>query len=577
MAGTTRRTTRGTPSSWRRAWTVAVAAVLLAAATLSATPAEAEGGRRSPTIVRTRAGLVEGTQRDGYRTFEGIPFAAPPVGDLRFAPPHPVEPWDGVRDATVPGSACPQIGTSGVSLDEDCLYLNVTTPDRRGRSGRFGRRLPVMVWIHGGAFLTGDGASYDASRLAVDGDVVVVTVNYRLGPFGYLAHPDLSAEDPTAGSGNYALADNQAALEWVRRNIAAFGGDPRRVTIFGESAGGAMACANLAAPDSRWRFRRAIAQSYSCAGPFVDLATAEAGGAGVADAVGCGDAADVTACLRSVDVETLLGSWYGGGPVVGGGILPIQPLAAIESGATGRIDLMHGNTQDENRLFVPLGDPTLLGLTPEGYEAELAAVFGPLTPAVLERYPVGAYESPIIALSTVFTDWGNVLATCGHLDAYDAARDQRRIRIYAYQFRDRTADPLVDFPGFDEGAQHAVELPYLFPGLFGDGLNAEQEALADAMVAYWTSFARNGRPRGPDLPRWRTYRGDGRVLGLAPESLGGIHPVDVATESNCAFWESLLGDGSSSGLPAPAVPPPGGTGAAEPAAIAEPEAVTALP
>ncbi|MDD9349423.1 carboxylesterase family protein [Mumia sp.] len=508
----------------------ALAIAGLAAAALVA-PAEAKPpGHRDDTVVRVADGAVRGTAAEGHRTFQGIPYAAPPVGDLRFRAPKPVSRWRGVLDATAPRPQCAQLsnGTGNPqTYGEDCLYLNVTTP--AGRSAR-PAGLPVMVWIHGGSFLTGSGADYDASKLATQGDVVVVTINYRLGPFGFLAHPSLR-------SSNAALLDQQAALRWVQRNARAFGGNPRNVTVFGESAGSASVCANVASPRARGLFRRAIAQSYSCTSDFATLASAQAAGEAYAEAVGCGAAADVPACLRQRDPETLLRAWAGGAFAVGGAALPRQPGDALATGTANRVDLMHGNTLDENRLFVPLQYGTTL--TAAQYTAAIRARFGAAADAVLARYPVESYGSPIIALSTVFSDYGTALSTCSHVDAYEVASERRGARVYAYQFQDRTADPLVPILGTQNGASHATELPFLFPGLFGDGLSAEQETLSDAMVAYWTSFAARGRPSGRGLPRWPEYDRPGDVMALDLPAAGGIGVEDVAAAAQCGFWSQL--------------------------------------
>jgi para-nitrobenzyl esterase len=313
------------------------------------------------------------------------------------------------------------------------------------------------------------------------------------------------------------------------------------VTIFGESAGGVAVCNNLVAPGSARLFRRAIAQSASCTTENLTVEAGEAGGVAFAQQVGCGAASDVPACLRGVDVQALLDAWPGGGLVTGGQALPLQPAEAFATGQAHRVDLMHGNTLDEQRFFVPLLIPGVLGLTPEGYEASITGTFGPLAPAVLERYPVDAYESPVIALSTVYSHNGNALATCQHVDAYQAVEAQRGVEVYAYQFRDRTAAPLLDLPGFDEGAEHGTELPALFPGVLNDVPTAEQRVLSDAMVRYWTSFAANGRPSGRHLPRWRPFHAGGDAMGLDIASGGGIGMLDVAAESNCDFWAALLG------------------------------------
>jgi para-nitrobenzyl esterase len=514
-------------------------------------PASAASSGEPPLVVPTADGAVRGTLEEGYRRFQGIPFAAPPEGDLRFRPPAPVEPWDGVRDATEPGSACPQLQielSPLASTDEDCLFLNVTTP--AGLEGRRGE-LPVMVWIHGGFFIVGAGSQYDARTLALDGDVVVVTVNYRLGPLGFLAQRDLSAQNGDVASGSAALLDQQAALRWVERNIAAFGGDPDTVTVFGESAGAASVCVQLASPTARGLFDRAIAASYSCTERYDDLAAAEATGDQVAAAVGCAGGTDVAACLREVGVEELLGAWPPGGAfVVGGSALPVQPADAIAAGERARVPVLHGNNRDENTLFTPTeplvstGAPPSPTLTAEEYAAELTARYGDRAGEVLARYPADVYASPLRALAAVFSDAGppTMLSTCAHIDAYEALSPApRTARVYAYQFRDRTAVPVADFPfpGYPEDAQHGTEVPYLFPGLFGAPLTPEQQELSATMVRYWTTFAATGNPNGPDVPRWHRYRDSGDVQGLDLDSARGVGPVDVAAEANCALWASL--------------------------------------
>ncbi|MGY1792699.1 carboxylesterase/lipase family protein [Geodermatophilus sp. SYSU D00525] len=528
---------------------------LTAGAVAAAAPAGAAPGGprdRAPLVVQTDGGAVQGSRPGDHRLFEGIPYAAPPVGELRFRPPQPAAGWSGTLDATEPGSPCPQVSSltnPTSSTDEDCLYLNVTTPSGLATDRR---DLPVMVWIHGGSWRTGSGDRYDAGALALEGDVVVVTVNYRLGPFGFLAQDDLSAAIGGAGSGSAGLLDQQAALRWVQRNVAAFGGDPDNVTIFGESAGASSVCAQLASPTAAGLFDKAIAQSYSCATRYATLDEAETVGAGVAAAVGCtGSGPAVVACLQAAPVSTLLSRWpaSGGSFVVGGSSLPVQPADAIASGNWNRVPVVHGNLQDENTLFTPLGIPTAQlprYLDPAAHDAILAERFGPRAGEVAARYPLAEYGSPLRVLAAVASDTGSALSTCQHVDAYEALDQRpRNDRVYAYQFRDQGADPLLDFSRapfsfpaglYDEGAQHAGELPYLFPGLFGDGLTAEQQQLATTMVRYWTNFAATGNPNGSGVPAWHRYSGPSDVQGLDVASQGGVGPVDVAADADCAFW-----------------------------------------
>jgi para-nitrobenzyl esterase len=500
-----------------------------------ATPASAEPAARDEALVRTYHGPVRGTVHDDFRLFQGIPFAAPPVGDLRFRPPRPATPWRDPLDATAPRPTCAQLPTAygtPASFTEDCLYLNVTTP-RQSR-----HRLPVMVWIHGGGYTNGSGAFYDASKLAVEGDVVVVTINYRLGPFGFLALPALSAEHPGIQSGNTGIEDQQAALRWVRRNAAAFGGDPDNVTIFGESAGAGSVCAQLASPTATGLFHRAIGQSYSCAAPIATGSGAEGTGAAFAAGFGCTDPAGAATCLRGKPVEALLRAWPGGGPVAGGRELPLQPVDALRQDRFHHVPLMWGNNLDEMRLFVSLRfDAVGSPVTPAQYEQIIRATYGAAADQVLARYPLANYPSPTTALSTVQTDAGTPLSTCSHLTSYRLASARPlAVPVHAYQFVDRTAPPLVDVPGFDEGAEHAAELNFLFPNLFGRPLTTAQQVLSTTMVGYWTNFARTGNPNGHGTPAWHRFRTSGDVQALG---LDAVHPFDPAIPSNCDFWAAL--------------------------------------
>jgi para-nitrobenzyl esterase len=517
---------------------------VLASALLVAASAPAAAQHRPadpPAVVRTDHGPVRGQVQPDHRIFQGIPYAAPPTGSLRLRPPQPVRPWTGTYDATYPRSQCAQLAPpyGGESTyGEDCLYLNVTTPG--GAHRRHG--LPVMVWVHGGSNLTGSGSVYNAAKLAVDGDVVVVTVNYRLGPVGWLAHPGLeNGADRRYQAGNYGLLDQQAALRWVQSNARAFGGDPRNVTLFGESAGAADSCANLVSPSASGLFHKVIPQSFSCATPVRTEASAEADGMTLAQAVGCdkGSPAENAACLRGVPAKTLLETFdaegLDAGPVAGGDrVMPMQPAQAIEQGRFNRMPVMHGNTLDEMRLFVSLIYPQ--PITAAQYEGIVRSTYGEDADAVLARYPARNHPDPRIALATIQSDAGGALSACLHQDAFRLLK-RAGVPVYAYQFADRTAPPLIDVPGFDEGAEHATELTFLFPGLLGE-LNPEQQRLSDTMVGYWTSFARTGTPTARRAPHWPRFRSSDDVLSLAPGA-GGIHLTDTAENSGCSFWKSL--------------------------------------
>ena len=491
-----------------------------------------------PATVRITQGTLHGLVAPDHRTFSGIPYAAPPTGDRRWRAPGPAPVWTGLRDATEPGSPCPQLDGGGPGRppeqigSEDCLFLNVTTPATRPAE-----RLPVVVWIHGGGFVQGAGSDYDLTRMATQGKVVTVTLNYRLGALGYLDHPAM--KDPYEG--NYALADQQAALRWVQRDIAAFGGDPGNVTIAGQSAGGFSVCAHLAAPGSRGLFQKAIVQSGPCGNPFVTRTVARQRATKIAADLGCGTR--TLACLRARPVAELLplGSdqvftataRIGDMPWIftaGTPALPVQPLEALSHGTAARVPLIQGNTRDEMRPFVAVQfDAQGRPVTAQQYPQILAQLFGDGARAVLERYPAG--EHPSLALAGVLTDWGGKLGACSQLPANDAAA--RRAPVYAYEFAESSDQQIADFP---LGAGHAAELPYLMDGPgAAPAFSPAQRELSRDMIAYWTRFAATGDPNAPGLPHWTGYRSGGPVLSLAAGP-HAIRPVNLSSSHHCAFW-----------------------------------------
>ena len=488
---------------------------------------------QAATTVGVHDGTLRGAAHEGYRTFEGVPYAAPPVGALRWAPPHPAAPWSGTRDATRPASACPQTAgeVPGGSTDEDCLYVNVTAPDDAVPA----HPRPVIVWLHGGGFTTGAGSSYDAHRLATQGDVVVVTVNYRLGALGFLALGGLP------GSGTFGLADQQAALRWVRAEIGAFGGDPHNVTLAGESAGGYSVCAQLASPAAAGLFDRAIIESGPCTGrpdrPFapssVPLSTASATGTGFAAKVGCGSADDVLACLRRVDdVSRLLAAQdTDQQPAYGTPLLPADPAAAIAAGRFPHVPVLIGNNRDE-------GNGWAAGIIQAGYPVtadtwpDIAAAFFPdpgQAKAIVSEYPVsGSDGGPVFGAAIGDADFACPTARTGTLLA-------ARVPVWRYEFADEHAPPLTSVPPpFPLGAPHASELPYLFDlGGRPRDLTAAQQRLADTMIGYWTRFARDGNPNGPSAPHWSRHT----VLSLAPDDI--VPTRTSQSRHHCSFWDGL--------------------------------------
>ncbi|MEE6262741.1 carboxylesterase/lipase family protein [Plantactinospora sonchi] len=508
---------------------------------------------RNPAVVRTESGAVRGTVAADHRSFLGVPYAAPPVGALRWTSPRPAPAWTGVRDATVPAPACAQL--PGLPMDrpsvaEDCLYLNVTTPPRESE-----RRLPVLVWIHGGHFLFGQGDTYGGQRLAADGDVVVVTVNYRLGPLGFLALPGLESAPGAGTSGNFGLEDQQAALRWVRANAASFGGDPGNVTIAGQSAGATSVCAHLAAPGSRGLFHRAIVQSNACTNPVRTRREAYAGGAALGTAAGCDrHPAGVAACLRELSASELVerAGYPGRGPwepglVAGGPVLPVDPAAALASGAFHRVPMLVGVTRDEYRaqvwgmertgMLCPPKKQAPCPLTGTQYREQVEATFGADAPAVLRRYPLPRPDKASEVLGAVMTDHQYVRPM---LDTVTAT--SRHVPTYAYEFADRQAPFFTEAatPSFPTGAYHLSELPYLFAVGYARPLSTDQTALSTAMVRYWSSFAHTGDPNRSDLPEWPRWQAQaGYVQALAP-GRDGIGRTDLERDHHVPFWRSII-------------------------------------
>ena len=495
--------------------------------------------------VRTSGGLVRGVAAPGAEEYLGTPYASPPVGALRWRPPQPTS-WTGVLGATTLPPACPQTTPArGIAAtSEDCLFLNVYTPLAASRP------LPVMLWIHGGSDDAGTGADYDGSALVRHG-VIVVTINYRLGFLGFLAHPALDAESPGHGSGDYGLMDQQAALRWVGENIAAFGGDPARITVFGESAGGQNVIDQLISPAASGLFARAIVESGAYAAQLPTLQAADAKGVAFARAVGCTSMSDA-GCLRALPVGAIIAaqdasdavsSLLAFEPNVGTATLPLQPLLAFGFGRFSHVPVIIGTNHDEARLFTA-GEFDVNGapLTAGGYEAALAGVVGaglaPLTAAV---YPLAAYPSPDIAYSSAFTDVGFACLS----RVFDRLISQS-VPTFAYEFADENAARLIEpaDPFMPLGAPHTSELPFLWPNLIGAGgvpetLTASEASLSSDMSTAWTNFASSGDPNGPGAAPWPTYdAASDQFHEFVP---GGTTTSGAFTgDHKCGVWEPLL-------------------------------------
>ncbi|MEU9020355.1 carboxylesterase family protein [Actinomadura sp. NPDC048394] len=519
--------------------------LLLAAAAIGPAPASAASPGQGP-VVRVAGGEVRGKADAAGRTFLGIPYAAPPTGARRFRPPAPPRAWSGVRDATRQGPLCPQSVPLG-GTSEDCLYLNVYAPP-----GAVHHKLPVMVWIHGGAYILGSGAGYDPAPLVATGQVIVVSINYRLGPLGFMALPGLAGE--STSTGNYGLLDQQAALRWVRANIGAFGGDTRNVTVFGESAGGNSVCMQLISPPARGLFDKAISESGGCVGTPLGprpLKNAYRIGQEFADSLGCTDPRTVVACLRSRPASKLVGD-FGGlfrlddlswEPVIDGSVVKEDTASAIKAGRYNKVPLIVGSNNDEGRLFTALGYH--LQQLRHAKADDLDRTIDLRTPAAAAAmratYPPASAGDADLALSAYTTD--GLFACPAHFTAQAAALSRSQ-PVYQYEF----ADPKPPLSGFDPlmplGDYHASELFYLFRTVQSlppvPGLNAAQQRLSQQMLSYWTTFARTGAPNSPSTPNWPALApGIAPIQRLTSEGTGPF--TTFARDHHCGVWAGATG------------------------------------
>nr|WP_296773729.1 carboxylesterase family protein [Rhodococcus sp. (in: high G+C Gram-positive bacteria)] len=507
------------------------ACLLLLAACSTATQSE----QQSSLDVDTTTGTVHGKDVGDTRQFLGVRYAKSPTGDLRWALPQPVDDTENTLDASVPGPRCPQTSPGGSpETNEDCLFLNVTTPKSLPDEP-----LPVVVWWHGGGYTQGSGADYDAQRLADQGNVIVVTANYRLGMLGYLGLPGLD------GSGNFGLADQFAALKWANDNAEAFGGDPDNVTVMGESAGGMSACAALGSPAAEGLMDKAIIMSGSCmidwpAGtlypgvpettPYTSLAESESTGTSIADSLNC--TSDRIRCLRALPVETVLeqsGS-FGNGLAYGTDLVPENPAQAVVDGDVMPIPVITGGTKNEHRAFTGgalLADPE--AVTDDNYSALIGEAFGPDAATVEQRYPRANFDSAALGWSTVVTDAAWSCPTLRGANLLAKNND-----VWSYEFADDTARDVsgLSASGLPQGAAHATDLSYTFD-LGGKDLvtGPGQKELSQEMIEAWSNFAHDGDPG----EHWPNDTGNGPVLEFSnPDIAVG----DFSNAHQCDFWNA---------------------------------------
>ena len=488
-------------------------AVLIAAGLLAALSVQAGAAISDP--VKTDAGQIAGvTLPSGIRVFKGIPFGAPPVGNLRWREPQPVEKWSGVRKADTYGNVCVQPSGGGnrlnVSVDlpdspkasEDCLYLNVWTGANKPNERR-----PVMVWIFGGAYSEGAGSSphNEGEPLAKKG-VVYVSFNYRLGPFGFYQHPELTKESGRNASGNYALLDTIAVLRWVQNNIAQFGGDPRNVTIFGESAGSSMSALLVASPLANGLFHRAITQSGAYMGlsmnsGYQTLARAEQPQAGRGG--GAPPPLRPLAELRAASTQEISKTLRGSGPIIDGYVLREQPHLTFENGRQNPIDVIAGSNKDEGSFS---GAPT----TAQAWIARVKQRWGDLADAYLKEYPAGSDAEATESATQQFRDemfW--------HMRMYAEKQAKLGRKAWVYYF---THEPPYEPGKRNLKATHTAEIPYALgtlaaPRVFPDASSPEltaaspaERAFSDKVMGYWTNFARSGDPNGRGLEPWPAFK-----------------------------------------------------------------------
>lgn len=504
-----------------------------------ATDAGSDAPRRPPPSVMTSLGVIEGVRGAGFSAFLGIPYAEPPVGELRWASPVPHAGWSEPLLATRPPASCPQAALGARIGREDCLFLNVHAPDPAPTGA------PVIVWMHGGGFVFGEGLQLDRGTagdiLARDHGVVVVSMNYRLGVLGFFAHPSLPG-----ATGNQGIEDQRLALEWVRDHIADLGGDPGNVTIVGESAGGMSVCAHMVSPASRGLFHRVISQSGLCDSTRPSVTEQEGLAAMVATTLGCAAPADVATCLRAATPDALLDAIGDGadivglvtgegirfGPSIDPVVLPLQFRDAVSMSEIAEVPTMIGWTRDEGTLFVALAEDQGIVADDARYHemsARLATETGLEVAAIEAAYPLASYPDPGAAIADMSGDQG--LACPSRRAALLLAG--AGIPTHVYRFDQLGAGFQLALER-DMGAFHSAEIQFVFGHPVGvTSFDAEQTTLHMLMSDAWARFARTGDPNGT-LPTWPPF-----AAGTEPSMTLTAFPVasSAVDADDCALWD----------------------------------------
>jgi len=527
---------------------LAILALQATSAPLAWSDGRGGGDHDRSLVVVTQYGALAGNRDHRVESFKGVPYAAS-AEEFRWQPPQPVKPWAGIRSARELGNVCPQPASDFIEASdtEDCLFLNIYRP--AGTSQR--AKLPVFVFIHGGGLFGGSANQFDGGALATETGMIVVAINYRVGVLGFLAHSAL--EDQGAQSGNYGLMDQQAALSWVKENISAFGGNPRKVTIGGQSAGGWSVCAHLVSPGSTDLFAQALIQSGSCLSQSREEATGY--GSALAEALNCTDPVTAAACLRAVPVDQLLTApntlefGFNAMFVRGSEVLPTDPRAAIADGSViNKVPVLVGANRDEFRSFLydPSIDPPIAFA--DWDEATFDEAFvGYVGADVLAEYPWSDFGPTFTGserAAAIFTDRGE-LGEIGGCPNRSLIRDLAEITpTYAYEFDHRKGPGQLPVPvDFAWGAGHGAELADLFPsfvnGEIAETFDPNERRLATSMKQWWGSFVSRGVPRAAGQNAWPTFNGTEKVFSIhADKRSAPVRDSRIAEDHHCSFWDN---------------------------------------
>lgn len=494
-------------------------------------------------LVRTQQGMAQGLTVGNVEQFLGLPYAAPPLGELRWKAPAPPKPYPGTLQATAFPAPCVQ-GNAPAGFpppNEDCLYLNLYRP----LGSKEGKKMPVLIYIHGGGFGGGTASARDGMQLATGNDMIVITINYRLGALGWLALAGLDAESPNgSSSGNYGFLDMLAALRWVQNNIAAFGGDKSNVTLAGTSAGGIGVCTLMTAPLHDRPFQRAIIESGECTTTSAYIISHQAAlwqGANFAAKVGCTDSKTFASCLRSKPAQALLAAMPGLGMFtanIGGSLMPTAPITVIESGQMERIPVIVGSTHDEQRRnpIATTGFPA----TEQSYQKYLSTVFGPIAPLVASEYPPNAFADPAYAAGAAASDSGipNGIGVCPMLAELGGALS-KVTKTFVYELDDPHGSGMPDSAGFEPGSMHTSEIGFLYDQAATAKHTEEQNQLSARMQRYWGTFARDGRPTD-GTHDWPAFQAASEsILRFQPTGDVVITASAISAEHRCSFWAGL--------------------------------------